>query len=73
MKKKINSKERFLSQELLEWLAVICRSLIKNGYGNKNTGGKILAPSRKELNLLDINEVENWFNFNKPSVVVISR
>ena len=52
--------------------SAICRSLSKNGYGDINNGGNLFTPSRNELNLLDINEVEEWFNFNKPSVVVIA-
>ena len=52
--------------------SAICRSLGKNGYGDINTGGNLFTPSRNELNLLNINEVEEWFNLNKPSVVVIA-
>ena len=52
--------------------SAICRNLKKNGYGDINKGGKLLTPSRNVLNLLNINEVEDWFNLNKPSVVVIA-
>ena len=52
--------------------SAICRSLKKNGYGDINNGGNLFTPSRNELNLLNINEVEDWFNLNKPSVVVIA-
>ena len=52
--------------------SAICRSLIKNGYGDINKGGYLLTPSRNELNLLNINEVVDWFNLHKPSVVVIA-
>ena len=52
--------------------SAICRSLIKKGYGDPNIGGTLLTPSRKELNLLNINEVEKWFKLNKPSVVIIA-
>ena len=51
--------------------SAICRSLIKNGYGITN-GGKILKPSRKDLDLLDTNKVREWFKINKPSVVIIA-
>ena len=43
----------------------ILRILLKNGYK------KILYPTRKELNLLDVNSVESWFNEFKPDVVIL--
>ncbi len=49
----------------------ICRSLLRNGYGNIN-GGQIFKPSRKELDLLDTNKVKKWFEINKPTVVIIA-
>ena len=52
--------------------SAICRSLRKSGYGDINKGGNLFTPTRNELNLLNSNEVEEWFNFNKPSVVVIA-
>ena len=51
--------------------SAICRSLIKNGYGSAN-GGKILKPTRKDLDLLDTNKVREWFKINKPTVVIIA-
>ncbi len=51
--------------------SAICRSLCKNGYGRIN-GGQLLKPTRKELNLLDSNEVRKWFEINKPTVVIIA-
>ncbi len=41
-------------------------SLHKNGYHNQ------LTPSRKELDLLNGAEVEEWMKTNKPDVVVIA-
>ena len=35
--------------------SAICRYLIKSGYK------KILKPNRKELNLLNFEDVKNWF------------
>ncbi len=52
--------------------SAIKRTLIKEGYGNKEHGGEILSPSRKKLNLLSFNEVEDWFKMNKPSIVIIA-
>ncbi len=49
----------------------IKRNLIQNGYGEKN-GGKIFAPSKKELNLLNYSDLKNWFEFNKPNIVIIA-
>ena len=50
----------------------IKRNLIKKGYGNKENGGSLLTPSRKELNLVNNDHVENWFKKNKPTVVVLA-
>ena len=46
--------------------SAIKRRLIKKGYKN------LLCPTRKDLNLLDFNKVENWFKDNKPDVVILS-
>ena len=35
-------------------------------------GGFFLTPSRKELNLLNGEDVEKWFEINKPTVVVLA-
>ncbi len=43
----------------------ICRSLRKNGYKN------ILSPLRKELNLLNSSDVDNWFHTNNPDIVIL--
>ena len=50
----------------------IYRKLKLNGYGNPKNGGSILIPKRRELDLLNINKVEEWFKLNKPSVVIIA-
>ncbi len=50
----------------------IHRKLLKSGYGNSKIGGSILFPSRKELDLLDIIKVKNWFEKNKPTVVILA-
>ena len=47
------------------------QAFYKNGYGTIN-GGKILKPTRKELDLLDYDEVRKWFEINKPTVVIIA-
>ena len=50
----------------------INRSLIRKGYGSKRSGAFIFTPNRKELNLLSINSVNNWFIKNKPSIVIVA-
>ena len=50
----------------------IHRSLLKKGYGNKNNGGMILNPSRKNLDLSDKKAVDNWLEINKPNVVIVA-
>ncbi len=52
--------------------SAIKRNLIKNGYGKKENGITLLTRTRKELNLLDIYSVEEFFRLNKPQVVIIA-
>ena len=44
----------------------ITRFLKNNSYEN------LLLPNRKDLDLLNTKEVENWFYENKPEVVIIA-
>ena len=46
--------------------SAIKRRLIKKGYNN------LLCPTRKDLDLLDFNKVENWFKDKQPDVVILS-
>ena len=46
--------------------SAIKRTLIKKGYKN------LLCPSRKDLNLLNFSEVDNWFKINNPDVVILA-
>ena len=49
------------------------KKTLKNaGYGNSSHGGKLLTPSRQELNLLNFDEVFNWYETFKPTVVIIA-
>ena len=50
--------------------SAINRELIYSGYGCSTN--KILTPPRSELNLLNLHEVEKWFESNKPDVVVVA-
>ncbi len=49
----------------------IKKELVKLGF-NSNSKGKLLCPSREELNLTNFNSVENWFKQNNPSIVIIA-
>ena len=46
--------------------------LNKKGYGNSKFGGELLCPCRKELNLLNFDEVKKWFRNNQPSIVILA-
>ena len=71
MKSKINKNEKiFVAGGSGMVGSAIKRELIKCGYGNDQN--RILSPPRSELNLLNYNEVENWFELNSPSVVIIA-
>ncbi len=50
----------------------IYRILKKYGFGREELGGKLFCPSRKELNLENYNEVNNWFKLNNPSIVILA-
>ncbi len=50
----------------------ICKELIKQNYGNEELGGKLLAPSREDLDLSDSFATLKWFEKNKPSIVILS-
>tara|TARA_Y100001970_G_scaffold289889_1_gene421648 strand:+ start:2613 stop:3632 length:1020 start_codon:yes stop_codon:yes gene_type:complete len=52
--------------------SAIKRQFIKLGYKENDVRGKILTPTRKELDLLNFNELDNWFKKNKPSIVIIA-
>ena len=50
----------------------VINNLIKKGYGLSKHNGKIFVPNRKDLNFLNINEVEYWFKNNKPTIVIVA-
>ena len=52
--------------------SAIIKALINSGYGDKKKGGEILTQSRKELDLLDASSVLNWFESNKPEIIIIA-
>ena len=52
--------------------SAIFRNLLNSGYGRKELGGKILRPSRKDLDLTNYESLNKWLINNKPTVVIIS-
>ena len=52
--------------------SAIYRALLAHGYGQKRNGGKILNPSREQLNLLNYEALKIWFRENKPTIVIIA-
>ena len=52
--------------------SAICRALLRKGYVDEAKSGVLLAPTRQELDLLDGNAVNEWYEENKPDVVVLA-
>jgi len=52
--------------------SAIFRKLKSFGYGKERNGGVIYKPSSKELNLLNYQEVDDWFRVHKPTIVIIA-
>ena len=50
----------------------ICRALEEKGYGDEAKGGALLTPTRQELDLLNHEAVQAWYEVNKPDVVVLA-
>ena len=50
--------------------SALCKLLNKNGYSEKENN--LLTTSRKKLNLLDTNAVNEWFKRNTPDIVIIA-
>ena len=50
----------------------ILRNLKLNHYGLNKYNGEIFCPSRKELDLLNQKNVNEWFSYNKPTVVILA-
>ncbi len=52
--------------------SAIKKTLINKGFGNINLGGTIFSPTRDQLNLLNYKDLEEWFQLNRPTVVIIA-
>ena len=73
MEKKISTKDKiFIAGSSGMVGKSIVRKLRNNGYGSIASGGEILVPPKSELDLLNKNLVEEWFEFNKPDVVILA-
>ena len=73
MNKKIEKNERIFIAGANGMVGkAIKRRLLKIGYGLSKNNGLLLTPSRQELDLLNFNEVENWFIRNKPTIVILA-
>ncbi len=71
--KKINLDERILIAGAYGMAgSAIIQILKKAGYGEANNGGKLLTPTREEVDFSDIVKVKKWFEKNKPSIVIIA-
>ena len=73
MNKLINQKDNiYLAGHKGMVGSAIQRVLLKNNYGKKEIGGSLITRTRKELNLLNLDNVEEFFKLNKPQVVIIA-
>ncbi len=73
MKKKINLNEKiFIAGKTGMAGSAIIRELKKKGYGNQKLGGEFLYPTRKELDLLNLNDIFDYFSSKKPSIVILA-
>lgn len=52
--------------------SAIKKALSQKGYGDQRLGGKIFCPTRKQLDLLNYNDLEDWYRLNNPTVVIIA-
>ncbi len=52
--------------------SAIKKSLLKHGYGDLSRGGRILSPTRKDIDFTNFKLVENFFKNQKPEVVILA-
>ena len=69
----INKKERiFIAGGYGMVGSAIFKKLLEKGYGENLNGGLIYRPSRKEIDCSNYNDLERWFQINRPTVVIIA-
>ena len=72
MKKKITQNDKIFVAGARGMVGkALCEKLYVKGYGEQG-GGEIFTPTRVELDLLNYDAVQKWFEINKPSVVIIA-
>ncbi len=52
--------------------SAIKRIFLNSFYGDSRYGGKLFTPTRNELDLLNYGTLKNWFEKNKPDVVILA-
>jgi len=73
MKNTLNLNERiFIAGAAGMVGSAITRELKKAGYDDDNNNGKLLTPTRKELDLENYDSVKKWYKENKPTIVIIA-
>ena len=73
MHAKLNKKDKiFLAGSTGMVGSSLKRALLNLGFGKDINKSNLLIPSRKDLDLQDTNAVKNWFQKNKPSVVILT-
>ena len=71
MKNKINKDDKiFIAGGTGMVGSAIKRELLNCGF--EDNQNKILTPTRSEVNLLNLNEIEHWFGLNSPTVVIVA-
>lgn len=73
MQKLINQDEKFFIAGANGMVGnAIKKKLLEYGYGLKENNGLLLTLSRKDLDLLNYTQVQNWFENKKPTIVIIA-
>jgi len=73
MNKKISYKDKiFIAGSTGMAGKAIKKVLLQNGYGLNESGGELLTPNRRDLDLSDEGLVNEWFKKNKPDVVILA-
>ena len=73
MQKKISIEEKiFIAGSNGMVGRAVTRKLLELGYGDAKKNGRLFTPSRSKLNLLNYEEVDEWFTVNKPTIVILA-
>ena len=69
---KLNEEKIFVAGATGMVGSAICRKLMKIHPNSKRFGHYVLTPNRRQLDLLNYEKVKDWFEKNKPSIVIIA-